>query len=110
MLLYNVSERDCISRKNYASDCPQNLYKYAGVFDIRRKSMKKITRIVSIFLALALIFAAAACGKDGSGAALSYPIAAQPECLDPQIAQGAEAKTVVLNCIERLVRKDAEGK
>ena len=54
-----------MSRKNYASDRPQNLYKYAGVFDIRRKSMKKITRIVSIFLALALIFAAAACGKDG---------------------------------------------
>lgn len=72
--------------------------------------MKKITRIVSIFLALALIFAAAACGKDGSGAVLSYPIAAQPECLDPQIAQGAEAKTVVLNCFEGLVRKDAEGK
>ena len=72
--------------------------------------MKKITRIASIFLSLALIFAAAACGKDGSGAALSYPIAAQPDCLDPQIAQGAEAKTVVLNCFEGLVRKDAEGK
>ena len=87
-----------MSRKNYASDRPRNLYKYAGVFDIRRKSMKKITRIASIFLSLALIFTAAACGKDGSGAALSYPIAAQPDCLDPQIAQGAEAKTVVLNC------------
>ena len=72
--------------------------------------MKKITRIASIFLSLALIFLAAACGKDGSGAALSYPIAAQPDCLDPQIAQGAEAKTVVLNCFEGLVRKDAEGK
>ena len=72
--------------------------------------MKKITRIASIFLSLALIFSAAACGKDGSGAALSYPIAAQPDCLDPQIAQGAEAKTVVLNCFEGLVRKDAEGK
>ena len=72
--------------------------------------MKKITRIASIFLSLALIFTAAACGKDGSGAALSYPIAAQPDCLDPQIAQGAEAKTVVLNCFEGLVRKDAEGK
>ena len=34
--------------------------------------MKKITRIASIFLSLALIFTAA-CGKDGSGAALSYP-------------------------------------
>ena len=110
MLLYNVSERDCMSRKNYASDRPQNLYKYAGVFDIRRKSMKKITRIASIFLSLALIFLAAACGKDGSGASLNYPIAAQPDCLDPQIAQGAEAKTVVLNCFEGLVRKDAEGK
>ena len=110
MLLYNVSERDCMSQKNYASDRPRNLYKYADVFDIRRKSMKKITRIASIFLSLALIFTAAACGKDGSGASLSYPIAAQPDCLDPQIAQGAEAKTVVLNCFEGLVRKDAEGK
>ena len=110
MLLYNVSERAVRPEKNYASDRPQNLYKYAGVFDIRRKSMKKITRIASIFLSLALIFLAAACGKDGSGAALSYPIAAQPDCLDPQIAQGAEAKTVVLNCFEGLVRKDAEGK
>ena len=98
MLLYNVSERGCAPQKNYTSDRPQNLYKYAAVFNIRRKSMKKITRIASIFLSLALIFTAAACGKDGSGAALSYPIAAQPDCLDPQIAQGAEAKTVVLNC------------
>jgi predicted small lipoprotein YifL len=29
--------------------------------------MKKITRMASIFLSLALIFTAAACGKDGSG-------------------------------------------
>ena len=65
MLLYNVSEKDLMSRKNYASDCPRNLHKCAGVFDIRRKSMKKITRIASIFLSLALIFSAAACGKDG---------------------------------------------
>ena len=71
MLLYNISERGCAPRKNYASDRPQNLYKYAGVFDIRRKSMKKITRIASIFLSLALIFTAAACGKDGSVAELS---------------------------------------
>lgn len=72
--------------------------------------MKIFKRAVSIFLALALIFALAACGNDGSGAALSYPIESQPECLDPQIAQGAEAKTVVLNCFEGLVRKDSEGK
>ena len=72
--------------------------------------MKIFKRAVSIFLALALLFALAACGNDGSGAALSYPIESQPECLDPQIAQGAEAKTVVLNCFEGLVRKDSEGK
>ena len=72
--------------------------------------MKIFKRAVSIFLALVLLFALAACGNDGSGAALSYPIEPQPECLDPQIAQGAEAKTVVLNCFEGLVRKDSEGK
>ena len=72
--------------------------------------MKIFKRAVSIFLALALLFALTACGNDGSGAALSYPIESQPECLDPQIAQGAEAKTVVLNCFEGLVRKDSEGK
>lgn len=72
--------------------------------------MKIFKRAVSIILALALLFALTACGNDGSGAALSYPIESQPECLDPQIAQGAEAKTVVLNCFEGLARKDSEGK
>ena len=71
--------------------------------------MKPRLRIIAILTALALLFSLAACGKDGSGAALSYPIDEQPECLDPQIAVGSSAKTVVLNCFEGLVREGSDG-
>ncbi len=71
--------------------------------------MKQFKRIISIFLTLACVLMLAACGSDGSGATLQYPIDAEPECLDPQIAEGAEAKTVVLNCFEGLVRHSSDG-
>ncbi len=71
--------------------------------------MKQFKRIICILLVLAAVLMLAACGSDGSGATLQYPIDADPECLDPQIAEGAEAKTVVLNCFEGLVRHSSDG-
>lgn len=71
--------------------------------------MKQFKRIIGIFLILACVLTFAACGSDGSGATLQYPIDVEPECLDPQIAEGAQAKTVVLNCFEGLVRHSSDG-
>ena len=73
MLLYNVSGAYARPEKNYVSYRPQSLSEYADGAYIRRKTMKIFKRAVSIFLALALLFALTACGNDGSGAALSYP-------------------------------------
>jgi ABC-type oligopeptide transport system substrate-binding subunit len=60
--------------------------------------------------ALALLCAAAGCGqKTGAGATISYPLATAPRRLDPVVAEGAAAFLVLENCMEGLVRLDAQG-
>ena len=68
-------------------------------------------RIICVFLAAALaILCLASCGKDtGEGKSLVYPIDSDPVYLDPQIAQGSGAKTIINNCFEGLVRLDENG-
>ena len=71
--------------------------------------MKMFKKAAAFILAAAMLFSLSACGDDGSGAVLRYPIYEEPVCLDPQIAEGTAAKTVVANCFEGLVRYDENG-
>ena len=67
-------------------------------------------RILSILLiSVFLIGTFAACGDDDD-ISLIMPIASDPMCVDPQIAETDVAKTIVLNCYEGLVRLDEEYK
>lgn len=61
-------------------------------------------KILSILLiSVFLIGTFSACGEDDD-INLVMPIASDPMCLDPQIAETDVAKTIVLNCYEGLVR------
>lgn len=68
-------------------------------------------RLFYILLALLLLAGTlTACSKnDGGGMALVYPIDADPLSLDPQTAAGSAAATVLVNCLEGLVRVDENG-
>ncbi|MBR6531198.1 MAG: peptide ABC transporter substrate-binding protein [Clostridia bacterium] len=69
-----------------------------------------LKRLVSFLLiAVMLVCTLCACGDDDD-IALVMPISADPLCLDPQIAETDEAKLIVTNCYEGLVRLDENGK
>lgn len=72
-----------------------------------------IKRAAALLLAL-LIPVAALSGCSGSKEpeaepAFMYPIDGMPACLDPTIADTLAARTVIANCMEGLVRMDADG-
>ncbi len=68
-----------------------------------------IKRLVSLLLVtILLICTFCACGKDDD-IALVMPIATDPLCLDPQIVDTDEAKLIVSNCYEGLVRLNDKG-
>ena len=51
------------------------------------------------------------CNKDdGAGKVINYPIAQAPQRLDPAIARGPAELLVLGNCMEGLLRQDADGK
>lgn len=68
-------------------------------------------KIISLVLTAAVIILTfCACGqKDGTGKALSYPVSAEPTCLDPQIATGDAALTTVYNTMLSLVKIDSSN-
>ena len=69
-----------------------------------------LKRLISVILILCMITSLfCACGEEDPVYVI-YPIAAAPECLDPQIAENDSAKLIVYNCMEGLVRVDADGK
>lgn len=69
-----------------------------------------LKRLISVILILCMITSLfCACGEEDPVNVI-YPIAADPECLDPQIAENDSAKLIVYNCMEGLVRVDADGK
>ncbi|MCL2301086.1 MAG: ABC transporter substrate-binding protein [Firmicutes bacterium] len=75
---------------------------------------KICTRAGAILLAAGLCFctiAMAGCGKkdDGSGKIINFPVEEAPRRLDPVIAGTPSELMVVNNCMEGLVRQDAEG-
>ncbi|MBR3836259.1 MAG: peptide ABC transporter substrate-binding protein [Clostridia bacterium] len=68
-----------------------------------------IKKLVSLFIiAVILVTTFCACGEDDD-IALVMPITSDPMCLDPQIAETDEAKLIVSNCYEGLVRLDEKG-
>lgn len=68
-------------------------------------------RIIALILTAAVIILTfCACGeKDGSGKTLSYPVSAEPACLDPQIATGDAALTTIYNTMLSLVKIDSSN-
>lgn len=69
-----------------------------------------LKRLICVILILCMIISLfSACGEDDPVNVI-YPITADPECLDPQIAENDSAKLIAYNCMEGLVRIDAEGK
>ncbi len=67
--------------------------------------IKKITAFIMICAVLICTFAA--CGDDDD-IALIMPISSDPLCLDPQIAETDEAKLIIANCYEGLVRLNSD--
>lgn len=66
-------------------------------------------KIVSLFLAIVAVISLCACGGDSSDV-LILPIESDPMCLDPQVADSKEAKLMIANCFEGLVRLDKDYK
>jgi len=77
-------------------------------------SSNKIPRAASLFLAALLCIALLAlpgCSKDdGAGKAINYPIDTLPQRLDPAVARSPEELLVLGNCMEGLLRQDAQGR
>ncbi len=69
--------------------------------------VKKIVSILLCVVIAALTFSA--CSHDEE-LNIIYPISADPECVDPQIAENDTALIVAKNCMEGLVRLDGDGK
>lgn len=71
--------------------------------------MKKRALLV-IMAAIILITSLSGCGKDsGSDKTLSYPVAQEPESLDPQTARGNSSLTAIYNSMVTPVRIDSNG-
>lgn len=69
-----------------------------------------LKRLISFLLiAVTLVCTLCSCGGDDD-ISLVMPIADDPMCLDPQIASTREAKLIINNCYEGLVRLNAENK
>ena len=66
-------------------------------------------KLVSLFLAIVAVISLCACGGDSSDI-LILPIESDPMCLDPQVADSKEAKLMIANCFEGLVRLDKDYK
>ena len=68
--------------------------------------IKKIISILLCVLITALTFSAC---SDDEELNIVYPISADPECVDPQIAENDTALIIAKNCMEGLVRIDRDG-
>lgn len=66
-------------------------------------------KILSLFLALVAAISLCACGGSSEDI-LILPIESDPICLDPQVADSKEAKLMIANCFEGLVRFDKDYK
>ena len=69
-----------------------------------------IKKVISILLCVVIAgLTLSACSHDEE-LNIVYPISADPECVDPQIAENDTALIIAKNCMEGLVRLDGDGK
>ena len=72
-------------------------------------------KIISLLLVIAVLVSLCSCSKikslfsSGEEQSFSYPVAAMPESLDPQIASGEAELIIIENCMEGLVRLNEKG-
>ena len=72
-------------------------------------------KLISLLLVIVMLVSLCSCSKikslfsSGEEQSFSYPIAAMPESLDPQIASGEAELIVIENCMEGLVRLNEKG-
>ncbi len=66
-------------------------------------------KILSLFLALVAAISLCACGGSSEDRP-TLPIESDPICLDPQVADSKEAKLMIANCFEGLVRLNKDYK
>lgn len=67
-------------------------------------------RLLCVFLIGCLLCAGlTGCGDDGTGKGFRFPIDAEPQGLDPQMATDAASVTVIASLFEGLTRLDAAG-
>lgn len=77
---------------------------------IVKEVFKMLKKLISFLLITVTLFCTlCACGGDDD-ISLVMPIENDPLCLDPQIASTREAKLIINNCYEGLVRLNAENK
>ena len=78
----------------------------------RRKIIHIITRAGAVLLAAGVcVFIFSGCKHDdGAGKVINYPIDALPQRLDPAVARSPEELLVLGNCMEGLLRQDAQGR
>jgi len=76
-----------------------------------RKIIHIITRAGAILLAAGVcVCVFSGCSKDdGAGKVINYPIDTLPQRLDPAVARSPEELLVLGNCMEGLLRQDAQG-
>lgn len=69
--------------------------------------MKK--KLFKIFAAVTAMLMLCSCSDTVKDAELRCPLDSEPVTLDPQIAQGSSATTIVANCFEGLMRLNSDG-
>lgn len=69
------------------------------------------SKLISILLVLLLLLSTAGCAEpEGKGGEFAYCLTSNVRSIDPQIAEGNDAKTVVKALFDGLCRIDAEGR
>lgn len=68
--------------------------------------MKRVAAVILIFV---MLLSLASC-DDGSGGSFYFPLSASPSTLDPQFAEGRDAKIIINNCFEGLTRIDSDNR
>ena len=71
--------------------------------------MKRISKAISLILAVLTLFALSACGDSYQDAIIYFEIPEQPYTLDPQTASTDSELAIVNNIFEGLLRKNASG-
>lgn len=91
-----------------------NIFVYFTVFLQNKKIVKEVFEMLKklisfLLIAVTLVCTLCACGGEDD-VSLIMPIADDPLCLDPQIASTREAKLIINNCYEGLVRLNSENR